>query len=137
MRIPTTRSLVSTLLATCVLFGSAQRSLAESPCPVMVYDGKISGDAVSISFMDMVKIPIRQLVFSCATLQGKRLRHFDCHTDPGIFFPGIAYTMSLTYAHGPPGDVYVSVETVVGDRYIWRSTHDQTCRTLKIRRKHD
>jgi hypothetical protein len=55
----------------------------------MLYDGKVSGDTISISFMNKGKIPLRHFVFFCAPPPRKRQRHYDCHIEAGIFFPGI------------------------------------------------
>ena len=75
----------------CLIFGmmigSVQSSLAASmACPVMLYGGRLDHGAVTLSFMNRGKVPIRRLGLSCVSVQGHKATHFACQAEEGGIF---------------------------------------------------
>ena len=121
----------------CLIFimmiGSVQSSLAASmACPVMLYGGRLDHGAVTLSFMNRGKVPIRRLGLSCVSVEGHKATHFACQAEEGVFFPGTPYSLRFDDPDKASRLVEVSVKNAVFGGTLWTSTRDQPCRPLKI-----
>jgi hypothetical protein len=128
----TQATLLKSLAAVCLLI-LAQHSHAEIACPVMIFDGKAGQETLSLKLMDKAKVPIRQLEFYCTPLNGSPARRTVCHVETGIFYPGTSYPVRFNYAAKGAHTILMSLRSVqLSEGYIWTSTHDQACRSLRI-----
>jgi hypothetical protein len=134
---PVTRTAPNALLrylaAVCLLILFVQRSQAEIACPVMIFDGKADQETLGLKLMDKAKVPTRQLEFYCTPLNGSSARRTVCHVEAGIFYPGTSYPVRFNYAAKGVHTILVTLKSVeLSEGYIWTSTHDQSCRPLRI-----
>lgn len=110
-------------------------AIAQSPCPVMLVGGKADQDQISITFMNMGKLPIRQLEFNCGprdSAQGNTANLSACRENNALFFPGHEYT--LDYAIKPRShNIQVSVKSVtLSDGYVWKPSRVQPSPMMAI-----
>jgi hypothetical protein len=54
---------------TCLMVGSVQESRAGIACPTVLYDGNINQDGIALTFINIGKVPIRQLELYCTPSQ--------------------------------------------------------------------
>jgi hypothetical protein len=121
------------LAAVCLLTLFVQYARAEIACPVMMFDGKSEQDDLGLTFMNKAKVPIRQIEFFCTSLNGQSARRSVCHTETGIFYPGTPYPIRFSQATKGARTILVSLRLVqFSEGFMWTSTHDQACRTLRI-----
>jgi hypothetical protein len=109
---------------------------AATAYPVMLYNGKVDGNSISLSFMNKSKIPIRQIDFVCVASRHQKAIHRECHRENGIFFPGTPYNIRFDYTGTTPSNLEVSVSAVQLDGFAWTAVHDQQCHAVRIVRKH-
>ena len=108
---------------------------ASSSCPVTLVSAAAEPDAITVTFLNAGKLPIRQLEFNCALLRPhtpKAQPPARCREQNALFFPGTEYTVRYTYP-GIPRPVRVSLKSITSsDGYIWKPSQRQPCRVLKI-----
>jgi hypothetical protein len=128
---PTTRAgLATAFLAMIFLLASSQPSYAGLACPVMLYAGKVSQGTVTLSFRNQGKVPIREIDLACTPLHGRKS---DCHTEPGVFFPGTPYDINFSYPGKSPRSMVLSVKAAIyAGGLRWTSLRDQPCKSLRI-----
>jgi hypothetical protein len=123
------------ILIVCLLSLSLQRSCAAIACPVSLFDGKADRDGIALSFRNIGKLPIQQLVFGCASSKTPASQHPNCHEETGLFFPGTDYTSSFAYP-GSAGSILVSLQSArLAGGSLWLAKRDQRCRPLRVVRK--
>jgi len=123
----------SSLAALCLLILFAKHTRAEIACPIMLFDGKADPDDLGLSFMDTAKVPIRQLEFYCSAAGRHSARRSVCHVETGVFYPGTPYSIRFGFASKNAHTILVSLRSVqFSEAYLWTSTHDQACRSLRI-----
>jgi len=123
------------ILIACLLCASVQRSCAAAACPVSLFDGTANQDGIVLSFRNVGKLPIQQLVFGCTSSKTPAAHHPNCHEETGLFFPGTDYTSSFAYP-GRAGSILVSLETArLAGGSFWMAKRDQRCRPLRVVRK--
>jgi hypothetical protein len=139
---PTTRSIC--YLASCmwnviqpailaVFFASL--ATASSPCPVTLVSGAGEPDAITVTFQNAGKLPIRRLEFNCTLIraQAHKGQGTLCRDENALFFPGTEYTVRYPYSDSIPRPVEVSLKSVtLSDGYIWKPSKRHFCRTLRI-----
>ena len=107
-----------------------------STCPVTLVTGTIDRDAISITFRNAGKLPIRRLEFQCTLAQQgtHKATSAVCREQNALFFPGSEYTVSYAYAGGVPRPVRVSVKSLtLGNGFVFKPSQRQPCRALRIR----
>jgi hypothetical protein len=121
------------LAAVCLLILVVQYAHAEIACPVMMFNGKSEQGDLGLTFMNTAKVPIRQIEFYCTPISGHAARRSVCHIEAGIFYPGTPYPIRFSYATKGARTILVSLRTAqFSEGYLWISTHDQPCRSLRI-----
>jgi TonB family protein len=109
-------------------------ALAQSPCPVLLVSGTGDRNHISITFMNMGKLPIRQLEFNCGPRNsGRNTADLPpCRENNALFYPGQAYTVDYA-THGRSPNIRISVSSVtVSDGYVWKPSRSQSCGTVTI-----
>jgi hypothetical protein len=121
------------LAIACLVAFLAKHAHAEIACPVMIFDGKVDHEELELTFMDTAKVPIRQLEFYCTPVSGHTARRSVCHVETGMFFPGTPYPIRFSYATKGARTILLSLRLVqLSEGFMWTSTHDQACRSLRI-----
>jgi len=121
------------LAAVCLPLLFVQYAHAEIACPVMMFNGKSEQGDIRLTFMNTAKVPIRQIEFYCTPISGHPARRSVCHVETGIFYPGTPYPIQFSYATKDARTILVSLRSAqLSEGYLWTSTHDQACRSLKI-----
>lgn len=111
-------------------------TVAQSPCPVLLVGGKADQDQISITFMNMGKLPIRQLEFNCGSRDstiGNTANLSPCRENNALFYPGHEYT--LDYAIKPRShNIQISVKSVtLSDGYVWKPSRAQSSPMMAIK----
>lgn len=111
-------------------------ALTQSPCPVLLVSGTADQNLISITFMNMGKLPIRQLEFNCGPRNVVR-NTADlslCRENNALFYSGQEYT--LQYAtHDRSHNIQISVNSVtLSDGHVWEPSRGNSCGALTIRR---
>jgi hypothetical protein len=124
-------------LSLAAAFALATTSMtAQIPCPVMLVDGKTSPDTIALSFRNKGKLPIRQLSLACAPSPYKKGADSTCHTENGVFFPGMQYSINLAYPQANKHQIVISVKEVVTNTGArWTTTSPDKCRPFRITHK--
>ena len=107
---------------------------ASGTCPVTLLSGAADRGAITVTFLNAGKLPIRRLEFSCTLVhaQAHEAQRTLCREENALFFPGTEYTVRYTYP-GIPRPVRVSLKSITSsDGYIWKPSQRQPCRVLKI-----
>jgi TonB family protein len=110
-------------------------SLTQPPCPVLLVSGTADQNHISITFINMGKLPIRQLEFNCGprnSIIGTMADLSLCRKNNALFYPGQEYT--LDYANQQRSHhIQISIKTVIlSDGYVWQPSRGQSCRTVTI-----
>lgn len=110
-------------------------TVAQSPCPVLLVSGTADQNHISITFMNMGKLPIRQLEFNCGPRDSIARNMADlsqCREDNALFYPGHEYT--LDYAtRDRSHNIQISVKSVtLSDGYVWKPSPGQLARAMTI-----
>ncbi|MDE1176855.1 MAG: hypothetical protein PW789_09635 [Edaphobacter sp.] len=115
------------LLAT----GSVRAQIA---CPVMLVDGSFGKDTITVTFRDTAKVPLEQFSLTCAPSPSQHLHGSACHTETGIFYPGVPYTVAVPYPNAERmGRVTLSMrEAILSSGARWGLESASKCRPLKI-----
>jgi hypothetical protein len=103
-------------------------------CPVMMISGTGERDNIVVTFRNSGKFPIRQLEFTCTSLQAASSRHDrPCREAHALFYPGMQYTVRYPYPGGARGTVTVALKSVtMSDGFVWKPSMKQPCRPLRI-----
>jgi hypothetical protein len=114
-----------------------QQSQAQTPCPIRLISGDADQDSVKLSFMNKGKLPIQQLSLSCTPRpMNQKTRDAICHTESGLFYPGMEYSIDFPYPAATRHTIAISLKTArLAGGVIWTSRPSQSCRTLRIPRK--
>ncbi len=107
---------------------------ASSDCPVMLISGAGDQDAISLTFRNTGKLPIRRLEFNCRRVNARadKARRNHCYEPNVSFLPRTEYTLQYGYPDGK-GPVLVSLKSVMfSDGRTWKPSRRDPCRTLKI-----
>jgi len=108
---------------------------ASSGCLVTLVGATAGSDAITVTFRNVGKLPVRRLEFNCTLIhaQAHKAQSFLCHEENALFFPGTEYTVSYTYPRGFPQPVVVSLKSAtLSDGYTWKPSPRQRCRVLTI-----
>ena len=109
---------------------------ASSSCPVTLVSAAAEPDAITVTFLNAGKLPIRQLEFNCALLRPhtpKAQPPARCREQNALFFPGTEYTVRYAYPGGNAKPVRVSLKNVtLSNGYVWKPTRRQPCRVLNV-----
>jgi hypothetical protein len=125
----------SRILIACLVCASMPQPCAAIACPVSLFDGTVDQDGAGLSFRNVGKLPIQQLVFDCAITKGSTVHRSTCHEETGLFFPGTDYTSSFAFPHRA-GPIVVSLaEARLAGGSMWLSKRDQRCQPLRLVRK--
>ena len=114
-----------------ILFAQCIR--AELACPVRLSNGNANQKDLGLTFMDTAKVPIRQLEFFCTPIGEHSAGRSVCHVETGIFYPGTPYPIRFSFSNKGARTILVSLKSVrLSEEYLWTSTHDEPCRSLRI-----
>jgi len=109
-------------------------AVAQSPCPVLLVSGSADQNHVSITFMNMGKLPIHQVEFNCGRRNSVRNTAdlSPCREDNALFYPGQEYTLEYaTQDHSR--NIQISVRSVtLSDGYVWKPSRGQSCGAVAI-----
>jgi hypothetical protein len=97
----------------------------------MLVSGTPGQDTITLSFRNKGKLPIETLSLSCKP----SLDHgtSTCHTESGVFFPGMQYSINMAYPKADKRQVVISVkEAVMNSGARWDSHSSDKCRPLKV-----
>jgi hypothetical protein len=120
------------LLATFTVSGALQ-ARAGIACPVIFVNGHADQDSVDLTFMNRGKLPLDDLELYCTSLTGQTARRSTCHAETGIFYPGTTYIITLPPPQKSARSILVSLKSArLSDGDMWTSSHDQSCRSLRI-----
>lgn len=120
-------------LAALVVF-LARLAGASSACPVMLVSGAGARDAISVTFRNTSKLPVRRLEFNCRRVNARadKARGTHCYEPNASFIPGMEYTVQYGYPDGK-GPVLVSLKSVTfSDGRTFKPSQRDPCRTLRI-----
>jgi hypothetical protein len=110
-----------------VLMLVSVQSPAEIPCPIMLVSADANQDSITLSFMNKGKVPVQQLNLACTT------RGTICHTESGLFYPGMEYSIDFSYPGAAHRAKVVTLEMArLAGGVVWTRTPSQSCRTLKV-----
>jgi hypothetical protein len=123
------------ILIACLFCASMQQSCAAIACPVSLFDGTVDQDGAGLSFRNVGKLPIQQLVFDCAVRKGSTVHRSTCHEETGLFFPGTDYTSSFAFPYRAGPIVVTLTEARLAGGLMWLSKRDQRCQPLRLVRK--
>ncbi len=122
------------ILIACLTSVLVRPSWGNIACPVSLADGKADQDGIVLSFRNIGKLPIQELVFNCLPIGNGAAHRLTCHTETGLFFPGTEYTSSFAYKNHT-GSIQVAMEAArLSDGSSWLLNRDQKCRPLRINR---
>ncbi len=108
---------------------------AEIPCPVSLTTGRAAPDRIRLSFRNRGKVPVEQLSLACTPAPGPGLQN-ACHTENGIFYPGVPYWITILYPGADRHPVTIAVRSArVAGGDLWTARSSDSCRPLKIRRR--
>ncbi len=114
----------------------ARQSLAEIPCPITLISGDADQDSIRLSFMNKGKVPVQQLNLSCTPPKDQTARGAACHTESGLFYPGMEYSLDFPYPGVAGRAIVISLRTArLAGGVVWTATPSQSCRALRILRK--
>jgi hypothetical protein len=106
---------------------------AQIPCPVMLVSGNTNQDTITLSFRNKGKLPIEQLILSCSPSPYRKTGNSSCHTENGVFFPGMQYSINLAYPNAGKRQVILSVrEAVLSSGAHWDFSSSDKCRSLRV-----
>jgi hypothetical protein len=109
---------------------------AQIPCPVRFISGDANQDSITLSFMNKGKVPVQQLNLSCTPPKAQTARGEVCHTENGLFYPGMQYSLELPYPGADRHAIEISLRTArVAGGVLWTSTRSEPCRVLRVQRK--
>ena len=119
-------------LATCAICPA----LAQIPCPVMLVSGRLRQDRVEVTFRNQGKLPLEELSFSCSPAP-REPRGLTCHTETGVFYPGLQYSIDFPYPGANKARVLITVkEALQSSGAIWNSRSSSTeCHPLRIKKE--
>jgi hypothetical protein len=120
------------LLFSVTAFGALQAQAAIA-CPVILVNGHANQDGVDLTFINRGKLPLDDLELSCTSFTAQTTRRSACHAETGIFYPGTTYTVQFSLPQKDTRSILVSLKSArLSDGDTWTSSHDQSCRSLKI-----
>lgn len=128
------RGVVAALSLVTLTTGSVWAQIA---CPVMLVDGRLGKDTISVTVRNTAKLPLEQFSLTCAPSVSQRTRGSACHSETGIFYPGVPYTVELVYPNAEKlGRVTLSMrEAVLSSGARWSSDSANKCRPLKVQKR--
>jgi hypothetical protein len=130
-----TTAWVMTAMMMAALPLSAQQTLLQIPCPVMLVSGHVRGNNLELSFRNEGKAPIQQVSLGCSPPMKGEARDAICHTESGLFYPRTQYTMEFGYT-GAGGAVTISVKGArLGTGELWMARSARACRPLVVLRR--
>lgn len=110
-------------------------AVTQSPCPVLLVGGAADQSRISITFVNMGKLAIRKLEFSCGPSNsaiGNLADLSPCTENNALFYPGQEYTLEYANQHRSR-HIQISVKAVMlSDGYIWKPSGGQSCRVVTI-----
>ncbi len=110
-------------------------AIAQSPCPILLVSGAADQDHISITFINMGKLAIRQLEFNCGPRNstiGKMATLSPCRENNSLFYPGHEYTLDYANQH-QSHDVLISVKSItLSNGNVWKPSRSQSCRMVAI-----
>jgi hypothetical protein len=109
-------------------------ALAQIPCPVMLVSGSLRQDRVEVTFRNQGKLPLEELSFSCVPALRQPSHGSTCHTETGVFYPGLQYTFDFPYPGANKTRVLISVkEASQSSGATWNSRSSSSeCHSLRI-----
>ena len=131
-----TTAWVMTAMMMAALPLSAQQTLLQIPCPVMLVSGHVRGNNLELSFRNEGKAPIQQVSLGCSPPMKGEARDAICHTESGLFYPRTQYTMEFGYTGAGRGAVTISVKGArLGTGELWMARSARACRPLVVLRR--
>jgi TonB family protein len=111
-------------------------TVAQSPCPILLVSGAADQTHISITFINVGKLAVRQLEFSCGPRNstiGNVTDLSPCYENNALFYPGQEYTLEYANQHARSPNLLISVKSVtLSDGYVWKPSRSQSCRMVAI-----
>jgi hypothetical protein len=125
------------ILALVTFVGVPVRDIyGQVPCPVSLTSADADQASIKLEFMNKGKVPIEQLRLSCTPPANNKSRSAICHTETGIFYPGIQYWIEITYPGANRHSTVIEAKEVrMAGGVFWNTRSSDSCRTLKVSRR--
>jgi hypothetical protein len=112
---------------------TAKQTFAQIPCPIALTTGTANHDKIKLSFRNKGKVPIEQFSLSCSPAPDHKSRGAVCHTESGIFYPGMEYWMDFPHPVSDRKEIIISVKSaLVAGGIFWTPRYSDSYRTLRI-----
>ena len=111
----------------------AQAMYSEVPCPVSLTSAHVEPDSIKVEFRNKGKVPLDQVIFSCRPSAQSKTRSAICHTETGIFYPGMEYWIDIAYPDAGRHSTVIAVNEVrLAGGEFWNTRSSDSCRTLRV-----